>query len=177
MRKLLNNPKVVAVLALGALGTVGFTVWSEMKPPAPRSARVAQVASTEEASAVPDSSPSLGEADGVGLNSLAALVAKPKRDPFAVRRMSETVTEAEAELPDTEETVQLSAVWTQEGAQLVLLNGRICRVGETVGRLSIDRITREGVWLKHWKGSDFVKVGSRFVLKTPARMLAAVSTQ
>ena len=177
MRKLLNNPKVVAALALGAVGAVGFSVWSEMKPPAVQTS--AAPAEPVQTFAEPEADPDFSAAErpvDEGWTALAALAAKPRRDPFALPRgLSADV--AEAELPDVEETVQLSAVWSQAGRTLVLLNGRICGVGDKVGRVSIERASDDGVWLRHWKGSEFLKVGSRIVLRTPARMLATVSTE
>ncbi len=92
----------------------------------------------------------------------------PMRDPFAVqvKEVAETAAE-KAVIPDAVESVHLSAVWTQDGKTLVLINDKICENGDEIGRIKIDAVTREGVWLSHWKGRDFVRVGGSFTLNTP----------
>lgn len=92
----------------------------------------------------------------------------PMRDPFAIRVKAAVETAVEkVAVPDAVESVHLSAVWTQGGKTLVLINDRICENGDEIGRIKIDAVTREGVWLSHWKGRDFVRVGGSFTLNTP----------
>lgn len=174
MRKLLNNPKVVAVLALGAAGAVGFTVWSETRP-----ATYARVAPTATAApAFPEAEAATGADPAAPLDrdwaALTALLQKPARDPFILRRpIVEDLSAGAEELPDLEESLLVSAIWTQTGRSLALVNGRIQAEGDRVGRVAISRITRDGVRVSHWRGEDLLTVGQPFVLKTPARLLAA----
>ncbi len=176
MRKILNNPKVVAVLALGAAGAVGFTVWSETRPTT--YARVTPAAAA--GAGYPEADSTAGAAGDAAAPldrdwaALTALLQKPARDPFVLRRpVVQDVSAAAEDLPDLEEAVLVSAIWTQAGRSLALVNGRIQAEGDRVGRVSISRITRDGVHVSHWRGEDLLTVGQPFVLKTPARLLAA----
>ena len=89
------------------------------------------------------------------------------RDPFAVHVKVDPTVEKVA-VPDAVDSVHLSAVWTQDNQTLVVINDRICQKGDEIGRIKIDAVTRDGVWLAHWKGRDFVRVGGSFTLNTPA---------
>lgn len=90
----------------------------------------------------------------------------PMRDPFAIRIKEDPAIE-KVPAPDAVDSVHLSAVWTQDGKTLVVINDRICQNGDEIGRIKIDAVTHDGVWLSHWKGRDFVRVGGNFTLNTP----------
>lgn len=90
-------------------------------------------------------------------------------DPFAPRRQRRTEEPTATEAaPSETETVHLSAVWEQDGTTFVVLNGRICRPGDVIGRVTIESADRDGVWLTHWKGRDYLHLGQDFTLVTPA---------
>ncbi len=90
----------------------------------------------------------------------------PMKDPFAIRIKVDPAAE-KVEIPDAVESVHLSAVWSQEGKTLVLINDRIFQKGDEIGRIKIESASEEGVWLSHWKGRDFLRVGDNFILNTP----------
>jgi hypothetical protein len=82
------------------------------------------------------------------------------RDPFAARpRISSA--------PPVVDAAHLSALWTENGETLALVNGRILRPGDAVGRMTIESATQEGVWVTHSQGRDFIALGGTFVLTTP----------
>jgi hypothetical protein len=171
MRKLLNNPKVVAVLAIAAVGFVAYSV----KPERPRGGRPVVTEPVSETTE-PEPAP-LSGAQPAAPSGLDALVFNPApADPFIVRKpVVLAASAAQPDLPDEEETVHLTALWSQAGASLALVNGRICEVGAVLGRLKLDEITRDGVWFTHAKGRNFISVGQRFVLRTAAQVRVAVS--
>ena len=159
MKKLLNKPWFVATLALIALSLVGRSVLPRLQltassAPAPSSAE-------NEPAAAPDAPPSIEAA----LQSLAVPAAL--RDPFAPRARPQAAS-AEPVAPDSVDTVLLSALWTQDGETLALINGRILQPGDEIGRLKIESASQEGVWVAHWKGRDFISLGGTFTLNTPA---------
>ena len=172
MKKLLNNPWFVAVLAFAALAFVGNAVYQATRKPAYGSG----VSASAESPA-----PAEGEVavEGERLSvrdALKALVI-PKtglRDPFAPRvREEATIVAADKPgAPDFVDAMHLSALWTQSGATFTLINDRICQVGDQIGRLKIESATQEGVWVSHWKGRNFISLGGDFVLKTPATVSA-----
>lgn len=99
---------------------------------------------------------------------LAADAAGPARDPFAARpRLSLA--------PPVVDTAHLSALWTENGETLALVNERILRPGDAVGRMKIESATQDGVWVVHAQGRDFIALGGTFVLTTPAATAAAVA--
>ncbi len=160
MKKLLNKPWFVAALAAIALLLVGRSALPWL--------RVAQGAGAD---VVADAGPD-GAAPGTARPSIeAALQAvplqSPARDPFAVPAREAAGAAAEA-VPDAVETVTLAALWTQQGATLVLINGRIFQAGDAIGRLRIESASQDGVWVRHWKGRDFIALGRTFTLATPA---------
>lgn len=168
MRKLLNKPWVVAVLALLAVALVAQSLLD--RPPQSVRRDVAEDAEepedgfAEEASGTDTRAGSLAEA--------LARIALPEvlPDPFAPRRAraNEAAPEIREVGPDQIETVKLSAIWEQDGVAFVLLNGRVCQAGDVVGRMTVASIEGEGIWLTHWKGRDFVRLGQEFTLITPA---------
>jgi hypothetical protein len=166
VRKLLNKPWFVALLAIAALVFVGQaflprrTVASATSP-APSNDVVADAEGN--ASGATPSPASLPEA-------LKALpIPAVLRDPFALpaKPVEVVAVETPAE-PDFVDTVHLTAVWSQEGATLALINGHIFQPGDKLGRLKIESANADGIWLTHWKGRDFVSVGGSFSLNTPA---------
>jgi hypothetical protein len=69
---------------------------------------------------------------------------------------------------DLVDSIHVSAVWIQKESNLALINGRIVAAGEEFGRLKFESASSDGVWFTHWKGRNFVAVGSDFSLSTPA---------
>ena len=171
MRRLLNNPWVVAALAVAAIAFVGFSLVPTTKVPS-------FVATAEpEAQAVTE----LPTSDTPHVSAQDALKQLPRatvtRDPFATHATTELVQEVEQKQePDFVDTVHLSGIWTQNGATFVLINEHVRCVGESVGRLQIESASQDGIWLTHWKGRSFLELGKSFVLKTPARQSGNLST-
>ena len=175
MRKLLNNPWVVAALAGAAIAFV----WVSLAP-ATKSQRVVAAAPVESPDQAPAELPTADAALSSVQDALKQLIlpAAP-RDPFAVHKTSDTsqVQEKKPEEPDFIDTAHLSGVWTQNGATLLLINDHIRSVGDSIGRFKIESASQEGVWLTHWKGRTFLTLGKSFVLNTPARPTASTSSQ
>jgi hypothetical protein len=165
MRKLINNPWFVAGLALCAVVLIGRAVLP-----------AAHARMTGGGFAVPEatSAPSGGEIAGVPApvsvsDALRALpIAAHPRDPFAPKTKPTEIQVAKITPPDLVDKVHLSALWTQDGATLALINDQICQAGDEVGRIKIESTTRDGVWVTHWKGRDFIALGGDFTLSTPA---------
>lgn len=170
MRKLLNNPWFVALLALAALGAVWYSIAPYLGSPAgaggpPPPGDAAPVQADDSSG---DSVPSVAEA------LREAGPSKAGRNPFAVKAAEKSAqaaapATAEPAVPDVVETVHLSALWTQNGATLAFINDAIRRVGDRVGTMKIASASSRGVWLSHAKGRTFLEVGNTFVLKTPGR--------
>lgn len=177
MKKLLNKPWVVALLALAAIALVAHSLIDRSPRPRPR-AQAAPVAQDD--AGLTDESSSLEQVRAGTLAEALAGLTLPEQlpDPFAPRRLRavEVAGEARETGPDQTDTVHLSAIWEQDGAAYILLNGKICRAGDTLGRLTVDSIERGGVWLTHWKGRDFVPLGQDFTLITPAAAAAKPRT-
>lgn len=162
MRNLLNKPWFVAVMAVLAVALVAHTVFSH-----------------GDKLGLPGFTPSDVPAGADGLagvstnqNAWAAVehIALPAitRDPFALPAKAAATSEEMAALPDLIDTVHLSAIWTQGGRTLAVINDRICQGGDAIGRLKIESASPDGVWLSHWRGRDFISVGGDFTLNTPA---------
>jgi hypothetical protein len=178
MRKLLNNPKVVAVLALCAVLFVGYSLYPKKQSYAstPAAAHTVAMAPMSGDSGDENADPAAPLGTKEALAAVLALSTN-LRDPFShPKAPAGVIPDApKAEQPDLLDQVHLTAVWSQGAQTWLLVNGRIVQVGEAVGRITIETATRQGVWLKHWKGLDFISVGERFELKTPATMLAALA--
>jgi hypothetical protein len=179
MRKLLNNPWVVTGLALVAAALVGWSLYRQLHPDPVYLPSAAQE-EAEPASEAPAAEATVAE--GVRpLTLRAALLAlvlpENPPDPFAPRagELRPAVQAPPPEEPDLVETIVLSAIWSQGGALLVIVNGRICQAGDVVGRLRIESADLEGVWVSHWRGRDFLPLGGSFTLVTPARQAVEVS--
>jgi hypothetical protein len=166
MKKLLNKPWFVATLALIALSLMGRSVLPRLQMTG--QSALAPAPAEMEPVAAPNAPPSIEAA----LHDLT--VPATLRDPFAARVHPEAAS-AEPVVPDSVDTVLLSALWTQDGETLALINGRILQPGDEIGRLKIESASQEGVWVAHWKGRDFISLGGTFTLKTPAVRPAARS--
>ena len=161
MRKLLNKPWFAAILAVAAIACVATAVFSNgQKFGLPGSASPDASASEDGAAADPSHTTAWGVVNKISIPS-------SDRDPFAIRVKATEVVEKTSE-PDLIDSVHLSAIWTQEGHTLLLINDRICQDGDEIGRLKIESATQDGVWLTHWKGRDFISIGGNFTLNTPA---------
>jgi len=177
MKKFLNNPWVVTALAVAAIAFV----WSAL---APTTAPPSRTDATAALAPAPEETKTTTEAQLVGdfvLSSMDALkqilLPKSSRDPFAVRTAAEPTASIEiTNEPELVETVHLSALWTQNGATLILINDHIRTVGDTLGRIKIESATQQGVWLSHKKGRSFLSLGKDFVLRTPVGQTAPISS-
>jgi hypothetical protein len=173
MRKWLNNPWFVTAMSVLAIGLA----WSSLRPTAGSSPRAAagyaESVDTATTQPLPGSATTSGSPDEI----LKQLVTpKTSRDPFAARVVQTAAVAETVELPDSVDSAHLSAVWTQNGATLLIVNDRMSKVGDIFGRLTIESATPNGIWLTHWKGRDFLAVGKSFILKTPANQPVQTST-
>lgn len=167
MKKLLNKPWFVAVLAIAAVALIAQTLLDQ-GPARPRASAVDSAGEmdeyVEEDATVEPVARSLAEV----VKALPIPDSIP--DPFSPRGVRRTAVEdgPKETVPDETETVHLSAIWEQDGSAYILINGRICRPGDAIGRITIQSVEREGVWLAHWKGRSFLTLGNDFTLVTPA---------
>jgi len=173
MRKLLNNPWFVTAMSVLAIGLV----WSSLRT-ADSGRRPAAASYAEPIVPVLEQPQPDGATASLSPDEILKQLVAPKtsRDPFAARAVQTAAVEETVELPDSVDTAHLSAVWSQNGATLLLVNDRMSKVGDTFGRLTIESATQNGIWLTHWKGRDFLTVGKTFVLKTPAHQQVQAST-
>lgn len=174
MRKLFNKPWFVGLLALAAVVFVArtFVSGSASAPPASVVA-AAEAPADPSIPAAPLAGPRLTIRE-----ALAQLVTPGRlRDPFVLDRGPVVKDSAEKTvvLPDLTESVTVSAVWVQANTTYVLVNSHVYKIGDQIGRLTLESANREGVWLRHWKGRDFVAVGSAFTLATPVSQAAVLS--
>ncbi|MBK8477546.1 MAG: hypothetical protein IPL39_14970 [Opitutaceae bacterium] len=168
MRKLLNNPWFVAVLALVALGGVAWPVlFPETSYPAP-------VAHGEPA-VVDESAPETsaeGEAPSrlsVAAALKALVIPSTVRDPFALPPKPVVLRPvAVGTAVEVVERLRLSAVWVQGAAVYLLLNGRICQPGDAVERFTVETAAVEGAWIRHAGARSFLPVGQEWVVTTSA---------
>lgn len=171
MRKLLNKPWFVAVLAVSAVAVVGSSLFSGKS-------RVSFHGGADGAATVENTEDDGGNGAPKGI--AAAIAALPPisgdlRNPFAVKpRVVETGETNKT--PDFVDQIHLSAIWTQAGMTYVLLNDQICRIGDEFGRFKLESASQEGVWVSHWKGRDFLKLGNDFTLNTPATQDVTVAS-
>lgn len=165
MRKLLNNPWIVAALALAAVAVVGHSLWPMRMTGAP--AALAVVADETDPLPSDPASPGVTTPSTDELTALTGTTVR--RDPFAPSSKSPSVLAViEKARPDLLDTVQLSALWSQDGMTYAVINGRIRQPGDEIGLLRIESTTTDGVWLVHWKGRDHLALGGEFTLRTPA---------
>ena len=170
MRKHLNNPWIVAGLALAAVVLVLASLKSDQSRALPASEEPGTLATGE--SELPVAETSVEDRATLIATVLRELPPPAKSaDPFASRpkEVSEVGLEDQTVVNDSVDTVRLSAIWTQEGRTYVLINGRIHEAGDEIARFKIESVTQDGVWVAHWKGRDFLPVGSDFTLVTPGQ--------
>jgi hypothetical protein len=174
MRKLLNKPWFVSALALTACAVV----WNSVRP---GHNTVVTAGMEEAATATAETAENTTTASTAGMpmdEILKGLTAGlVPRDPFAARpREMATSLREQPTVPDFVDTLKLSAIWTQEGRTFVIINGQIHQVGDEISRIKIESASLDGVWLAHWKGRDFVTLGSNFTLVTPSRRSMPVAS-
>jgi hypothetical protein len=150
MRKLLNNPWLVGSLCLAVPLVAGRALLRSgdgaypARPEVPVGSEPVRIADE-----IPAGSAAAGTIDP-SWRSLP--VAAASRDPFAARARGPAPAGAT-------ETVQLSAIWTENGATLVLLNHQMLRPGDKIGRWQIESATQEGVWITRGLGRHFLALG------------------
>ena len=170
MKKLLNNPAMVTLLVLAALASAGWSLFSARATGG--SIGAAGNADADDSSvAESDSTRVVANPASGALAQAASSVAL--RDPFAPRKKPITPLAVTQVVADQIDTVHLSAIWSQDGSTWVVLNGRILKLGEEIGRLRIETATQDGIWVTHWKGRDYLALGSDFTLATPRLAVAA----
>jgi hypothetical protein len=186
MKKLLNNPIFVSVLALAAIALVGGSLLEKKKSQKPRP--TAAVADPDNSSgdwaepADEDYEPDgdVREPRSISEARAARVIPESVRDPIAAVKVEDRETVATIvetpRGPDQAESVRLTAIWEQGSLLLLVINNRIHEVGDRFGRLTIVSADLEGVWLKHWKGRDFLPFGGEFTLVTPAAPSANSTT-
>ncbi len=164
MKKLLNNPVAVGLLALTALVT-GF--WPQIKAnlaarnhrPPPAAPAPGEAAALEAA---------VGPGDAGSLSRQLRQIfekntfAPSGRDPFTFHE-EKVVAVAAPEAPAARETlsIQLAAIWMQEGASLALLNHQIAITGDKVGFIQVAEISPDGVWLLQTGTRVFLHLGEQ----------------
>jgi hypothetical protein len=168
MKKLLNNPWVVGALALAALALVGKSLLPK------RAANEVQVLSIQENSGSEsnenDSEPGRGGTTDIGVALKELPISSTARDPFSTRTKAAVLTSLgdQNPVPDAVDTLRLSAIWIQGATTFVVINGSIRQAGDEFSRFKIESTTRDGVWVTHWKGRDFLALGADFTLTTPS---------
>jgi hypothetical protein len=173
MKKLLNNPWFVGVLALAAVVFVARSL-------IPARAGVSASVSADSGEVAPSEqvTPAVSGSGGIQEALKEVLLTPNARDPFSPRAKAAAIAQAVVEKappPDIVETIRLTALWTQDGTTYALINDRIHCVGDRVGSLTVDTATQDGVWVTHWKGRDFLTLGGSFTLTTPALKAAALT--
>jgi hypothetical protein len=183
MRKFLSNPWIVGALALAAVAFVGGSIYKQMKPAYPVVVDEASAGASGE-DTVDSSFIEAAGSDGIEADelpatlreALLAIVPAPEiPDPFEARswqiiRLEVVPVERP---PDIVETIRLGAIWSQGDVLLVLVNGRIQQTGDSLGRMTIDAASLDGIWISHRQGRDFLPLGATYTLTTPADVPAA----
>ena len=114
-----------------------------------------------------------GRVEVIGTTALVLSAAAP--DPFVRRRAEEIVPEHDkGEDPDLVDTLRLSATWSQGAVTLALLNDRICRAGEVIGRVQIDSVSIDGVWPEPGAPAD--AASARIAAEFPAAAASSKRT-
>lgn len=175
MRKLLNKPWFVAVLAVLAIALIARSLLPSRVLTTAGGGASTSDEPTESAVAVETTPPAPSSPGAIraALNELA--IPASLRDPFASKTKAVAVTVERVPEPDISETLRVSAIWIQDGSSYVLANQHIYKIGDRVGRCTLESANRDGVWVSHWKGRDFVAIGTAFTLTTPARQAAGLS--
>lgn len=160
MRKLLNKPWFVGALAATAIAL------AILRPG--QGAGVRDVSPGELASG--PSGPGLAPAESFGRPVDVALHSLGPRgavsDPFA-RRPARLVVRIATE------SLRLSAIWTQGGATLILINDSILRAGDKIGSMTVQSATQDGVWMAHGEKRDFLALGETHSFSFPIPEAAA----
>jgi hypothetical protein len=176
---LLNKPWFVAALGLSAILLVLIQLWPELGSRFGRGPAVADV----DAAVDPSSAGPAADAPSASSAVEAALAELPapanSRDPFAGRPGALTKLDpgtAAAPAKDSVATFHLSALWTEHESTLALINGRICQLGDTVGRLRVAAANQDGVWVTHGADRDFIPLGGDFTLHSSAAPAATAVT-
>jgi len=174
MRKLLNKPWFVAVMAVAAIAFVAKAVIDINRKPQYTANQDAYEETeygywSDEYDEPGDPSPTDDSEITSIREALAALVATPENppsDPFDDE--AELIAKGESSEPEQEQmAIHLSAIWAQGSQTLVLINDRIFTVGDSVGDLTIESTTIDGIWVTHPNGRDFVPVGREFTWIVP----------
>jgi hypothetical protein len=173
MRKLLNRPWFVALLALAALFVVSRAVFSGAKVRG--TAGPDPEPTTDSAPADAETAPRLSVLEALKALGIPATV----RDPFA---LPPKPAEVVADLPgntvvEVVDKLRLSAVWVQGTAVFLLLNGQICQPGDTVERFTVESADVDGVWVRHASGRSFLAVGRELAVQSTAPGPAAPLSQ
>lgn len=169
MKKLLNNPWFVGLLAAAAIVFVTHTALKD------RGVDYASADATDEYEGefedewVMDEEAVESAANGSSVwEVLDALTpSSPPANPFDDRQ-AEIMVDAEGEESSaTLVSVHLSAIWSQGAQTLLLVNDRIHAAGDTVaelaaGDLTIESASLDGIWLSHPDGRDFLSLGKTF---------------
>ena len=176
MRKLLNNPAFVAVLAVVALAFVGWSILAKSGPAgsyAPEPTVADNVSPGEAETGV----------DTVGLSPAEALralvIPTGMRDPFSLPAAKEDPATAPSDeaAASIVERVRLTAVWVQGAAVYLLLNGKVCEPGDRVGRFAVESAEIGGAWITFPGGRSFLSVGQDLAVKTSAQGLTTPLSQ
>ena len=175
MKKLLNKPWFVAVMAVIAIAFVANAVMDRGKSPRYAAAYDESYEDSgyyDEYETTSDH-PESGSSDISSIRqALEAVVTTSKdlpSDPFD-NDSAEIIAMTESSEPQSEEmAIHLSAIWVQGDQTLVLINNHIHTAGDRVGDLTIDATTFDGVWVTHPNGRDFVSIGKTFTWIIPAQ--------
>jgi len=177
MRKLLNKPWFVAVMALIAIALVASSVMRPDKD----SRHVADnpddvygsFTYTDQYDEPSDELEPCGTDISAVRRALAAMVTTDEEipsDPFD-DDSAELVAEAgSGDSSPTRMDVYLSAIWAQGDQTFVLVNNLICVAGDTLGDLTIESTSIEGIWVAYPDGHDFIPLGRKFTWMIPAQL-------
>jgi len=169
MRRLLNKPWFAAALGLSAI----FLVMTQLWPAVGHRFGSGSAAGADDPAADAGATPA-ADAPSAPSTVAAALAELPApaspRDPFAARPGAPVPPSPETSprAKDSVATIHLSALWTEHESTLALINGRICQLGDTIGRLRIAAANQDGVWVTHGADRDFIPLGGDFTLHSSA---------
>jgi hypothetical protein len=175
MKKLLNKPWFVAVIAAIAIVLVANAVMEQGKNSHHAAAYDESYEDTgtydeyEDTSDQPGSEPSDLSSIRRALEALATTSKEIPSDPFD-DDSAEIIATAVSSEPESEEmAIHLSAIWVQGDQILVLVNNHIHTAGDRIGDLTIESTTIDGIWVTHPKGRDFVAIGKSFTWIIPSQ--------
>lgn len=172
MRKLLNKPWFVAIMAVAAIAFVANAVMNQSRKP-----QYTAYDGTYDDSEYADDYDESGDTS-LNKNSdissireaLAVLVAGREEsppDPFDDEKAKLIAMGDSNEPPQEQMAILLSAIWSQGSQTLALVNGQIVTTGDSVGDLTIESTTIDGIWVTHPNGRDFVPIGQEFTWIVP----------